>query len=385
MSLTRMLLNGVTESAVEDTKEFPEVEDMAAEMDAMVEEEPTAESWCDAAMESMAMELFTIDKAYHVADIIGEAKVLTEGANPEVLLEGMVKSGIAKIKEAFKKFWAKLKSWFAAVKRQFNLIFKTGKDFIKEFKSELDKKDVKGYIYKGYKYQIDKGDGEGLKINSLVRAKVNEITVDALDAENKYNKDDAAANAKWMAEIGFGSDKSQSEMEEEFVGKEIKCNGAKNIEELRKELTDIYRGGDEMEEIEDFEVNGKDEMIAFVNNFDKSIKRIEKYESDFDSTMKTIIGALDKLEKSKVGDVAYKAAQAMSKQLNMLLAVGKVPSSVAQAIYKEANGQFERALKGYLRFKPAKEAAEAECDGEDCDEEEPATESLLDQAMKLFV
>ena len=131
-----------------------------------------------------------------------------------------------------------------------------------------------------------------------------------------------------------------------------------------------------MEDIEDFEVNGKDEMISFINGFDKAIKAIEKDEADFDKTMKEIFGSLDKLEKSKMNDVAYKAAQAMSKELNMLLAVGKVPSSVKQAIYKEANGQFERALKGYLRFKPAKEGMEVE---------EPATESLLEQAMKLFV
>jgi CRISPR/Cas system endoribonuclease Cas6 (RAMP superfamily) len=116
--------------------------------------------------------------------------------------------------------------------------------------------------------------------------------------------------------------------------------------------------------------------MTFIEGFDKKIKEIEKDESKFDKTMKSIISALDKLEKSKVGDAAYKAAQLMSKELNMLLAVGKVPSSVKQAIYKEANGQFERALKGYLRFKPAKEGMEVE---------EPATESLLEQAMKLFV
>ena len=115
--------------------------------------------------------------------------------------------------------------------------------------------------------------------------------------------------------------------------------------------------------------------MDFIDGFDKKIKSIEDAEKKFDSEMNKIIKAFDKIDKKDVGESAYKAAQLTAKNLNMLLSVGKVPSGVQQAIYKEANGQFERALKGFLRFKPAKEGMEFE---------EPATDSLLEQAMKLY-
>lgn len=401
MSLARMLLNGVTESTVEGTKYMSGVQEMANGMSAIIEDEPTCESWTDAAMESMISDLYSIDKAYHVADIIGEVKVMTEGAQPEVLMEGMVKSGIAKIKEAFNKFWAKIKSWFAGVKRQLMLIFKTGKDFIKQFKTELDKKSAKGYIYSGYKYDITGGDAAANAAFDKVMAKVDEYTGELVTVEDgkmsasAFDKAAAETQAKDVyAKLGLKEDQSQTEFQDEFIkGLGVKGNPT-TIDELRTELTNIYHGGDDKPvDIEDFEGPSKDEMIKFVDGFDKKIKAIETAESKFDAGMKKIISSLDKVEKKNVGDAGFKQTQIVSRHISALLAIGKVPSGVQQAIYKEANGQFERALKGYLRFKPAKEGCGSgyEDDDEMDDLEEgscgkkKACENLLEQAMNLFI
>ena len=72
-------------------------------------------SWLDYACESLHMDIFNANKAYLVADVMGEVQVIKEGADPEVLLENILTSGFEKLKEAFKKFLAKIKEWFKKV------------------------------------------------------------------------------------------------------------------------------------------------------------------------------------------------------------------------------------------------------------------------------
>ena len=143
MSLVSTLMSGVTESAL-NLGEFD------------YSSEASMESyWLDAACESLVSDIYSIDRAYLTADVIGEVKTVTEGADPQVLLEGMIATGIEKIKNAFRKFLAKIKEWAAKVKRFFKIIFLKGKDFVKEFGKEIRTKSVKGFKYKGYIYDIE--------------------------------------------------------------------------------------------------------------------------------------------------------------------------------------------------------------------------------------
>ena len=175
MSLAHMLLNNTSVMEAEE-KIDEEIEKQAEEIKAHVSDDATTEAWTDFAVESLVNDIYTIDKAYHTADIIAEVKVLREGADPAILLEGIVKSGITKIKEAFKNFWAKIKSWFAEAKRQLMIMSKSGKDFIKQFKSEIEKKysDTKGknFSYVGREYDIDAGDKAGESIFKAVQVSV---------------------------------------------------------------------------------------------------------------------------------------------------------------------------------------------------------------------
>lgn len=56
-------------------------------------------------------ESYNIQQQYYVADIVGQSKVITEGADPQVLLEGNLSSMWQKIKKAIKTLIDKLRAW----------------------------------------------------------------------------------------------------------------------------------------------------------------------------------------------------------------------------------------------------------------------------------
>lgn len=376
MSLAAKLLT--SSPVVESVVEYSEVDTMANGIKAIA-----TESWMDTALEALVGDIYTVDKAYHTADIIAEVKVIREGADPAVLLEGMVRSGIEKIKNAFKNFWAKLKAWFAAVKRQFKLIFTKGKDFIKEFKVELNKKAVKGFTYVGREYDLDAGDDMGEKVFDEIAGAIVGILnlADGSKLAESSKEDFVAMLAKEAGISDKEANKTAGDIQDDFI-KGLKV-GASDIGELSEKIKEKYHKGNDDDyttTVDDFANMGKDDMMDFVDGFDKAMKEMEKFEKKFDTTMTKVIKTFDSIEKKDFesnGDEAYKRAQYVSRYLTALLAVGKVPCNVQQAIYKECNSQCERVLKQFLRWKPAKEAAEVEEEGE-------KDAGLLEQAMAML-
>lgn len=387
MSLAGMLLKGTSVMEAATDEDIKEIEDKAADVENKihVSEESTADFWTDSALESLLTDIYNVDKAYHTADIIAEVKVIREGADASVLLEGIVGGGIAKIKAAFKAFWTKLKAWFAAVKRQLRLIFAKGKDFVKEFRKEIDRKSVKGFTYNGRKFAISDGDAKGDAIFSAVEAEVNKLTnwtADTKMTAADVNKDTFVEFLKGKG-VDLGGNKddiTSTEYQDQFIKTKLKSIvNASDISELTEGLTEIYHAGndaDETESFDDFEGRSKDAMMDHIDGLDKALKAIEKDEKEFDKMMNKIIKAYDSIEKKDVGgnDTAYKQAQYASRAITALLAVGKVPSTVKQAMYKQAAAQDERVLKSFLRWKPAKESVEVP----------EETNGLLEQAMSML-
>lgn len=408
MSLVSRLMNGgfVLEGDDADTKE---IEAAAKDIKATVDDDPTTETWSNTAMESLVMDIYNVDKAFHVADVIAETKVLTEGANPEVLLEGMIMSGIEKIKAAFKKFWVKIKAWFNEIKRQFQIMFMTGKDFIKKFKEEILKKNVKGFSYEGFHYTLGTGDSNVDTVINGVKSAI-DVTLDWTDNPPSItsSKDFTADTFKGQKaelikkvsgmSVSKEDDLTGTELEEKFI-KNLNLGGSTDITELREYIADSYRDGensDGKDEIKDFEKESKNDMVSFLEGFDKKIKSIEKNEKDFDKMLSTIIKELDSIKSNEVtkddngnqvpNADGFKYAQYASRVMSALLNVGKAACSVKQAMYKSARAQYESVLKAYLRYKPAKEGYGADDDDDDagnggkCEE---CKESLLDMAMGM--
>ena len=355
MSLVRTLMSGVTESAT-DLSQFD------------YSSEASMESfWLDSACESLVNDIYSVDRTYRTADVIGEVKVLTEGADPSVLLEGLISSGIEKIKEAFKKFLAKIKEWAAKVKKFFKIIFLKGKDFVKEFGKEIRGKSVKGFKYKGYNYAIEDTDAEVENMTKIISGKIDGL-LGVAEGVTRDSKANAITTDDIKAMINV-DDKSSSDWQDALC-KECKSSCG-DLTELSEYLTEQYRGGDnDKEEIEDFEGrNDPSDMLSFIEGYDKEIKNVESEERKFEKEINSIIKNLDKMVvtsknnrkeiedgDTNVTDKAYKAASTVSSYLSAALTVQKTIVDKKVSMHKEACGAFTTILKSFLRFKPAKES-----------------------------
>ena len=365
--LARQLMSGVTESIDVSGYDFGEV--------------TTESTFVEAACESLFTDIYTVDRAYHVADIVGEVKVVKEGADAQVLLENIITAGIEKLKNAFKKFWAKLKSWFESVKKFFKSFMLKGKDFVKEFRKEIMDKKVTGFKYHAFEYTFDKGE-------SACEQVMNKVDAEVLKCATGISKG-ADGSARNLENLGknlannAATDKNDlnetsSDYQDRIV-KDCGISGATTASELTEEIRKAFRNGeDTAEDFEEFESNDRDEMIDLVENIDKKVKELEKDEKAFEKDVNAVIKALDAIKKTD-NEAAYKLAQKYSSRASAMLTLGKIPSTEKVAAYKEAASSFRSILGSFVRFKPAKEGAEVE--DEDA---KPATESLFDMALNMI-
>ena len=364
MSLVSTLMSGVTESAL-NLGEFD------------YSSEASMESyWLDAACESLVSDIYSVDRAYLTADVIGEVKTVTEGADPQVLLEGMIATGIEKIKNAFRKFLAKIKEWAAKVKRFFKIIFLKGKDFVKEFGKEIRTKSVKGFKYKGYIYDIEGGNTAVDNIKDTVDGEINRLLSATDDDATRANYTDGDAAQQLTKLNSITDDQNASDWQDKLckdAASSASLGSASDLSELMENLTEKYHGGDsDKQEVEDFEGKDNDpsDMLSFIESSDKSIKQVENDEKKFEKEINGIIKHLDKLaatskkdradikdeDGNAIGDAAYKAASKVSGYLSTALTVQKSAVDKKVAIYKEAAGAYTTILKSFLRYKPAKES-----------------------------
>ena len=374
MSLVNQLMSGVTESSVDISGyDFTEVASM--------------ESWyLDAACEALVSDIFNVDKAFHVADVVGEVQVIRENAEPEMLLEGMVKDAMGKLKEAFKKFLAKIKAWAAKVKKFFKVLFMKGKELAKTYGSEIRKKSTKGFKYKGFNYKVAVGDklvedistGVSSEIDSLC-GEINQLkNMTGSDLENRLknwtrqediSKSDGTTRtegrftesikSKHLGDVS--ADLSSSDYQDKLVAKLV--SGASDVSEMGTQIEEAYRNGDtDKMEIEDFEANSPSEMVTFLEGFDKAVKDIEKTERDFEKDVNVVIKALDKIsgtteKQTETLSYSYKAASKISSFMSSALAVRKSAADKKVAIYKEINSSWTSVLKSFVLKKEVKESA----------------------------
>ena len=65
--------------------------------------------------------------------------VALENSSYAAVYEGAVADAFTKVKEFFKKLWDKVKAWLHNVKRFFDSLFMSGKDFVKKYKNDINK------------------------------------------------------------------------------------------------------------------------------------------------------------------------------------------------------------------------------------------------------
>ena len=82
--------------------------------------------------------------------------VALEESSYAAVYEGAIKDAFGKVKEFFKKLWDKVKAWCHNVKRFFDALFMSGKDFVKKYKNDIAKAtNIKDFSYNMYKYNND--------------------------------------------------------------------------------------------------------------------------------------------------------------------------------------------------------------------------------------
>lgn len=329
-----------------------------------------------------ALEAYQLNASLYISDVIMEEAVIEGAAEPEVLLEGLVKGSLTKLKEMFQRFWAKVRAWYEKAKKALQMIFSSGEKFITQFEEDLYAKTVKGFTYEGYHYTLQDGA-------NTVQEKVDEA--------KKFLNETVGFNFKEAQQTTYGQKDilGKRERNGEYNTSEEKENlikrlGAEELSELLAEVKKAFRNGkDEKEEFEDFSGNSKQELIAIVKSMKKHISEVEKQQRDTDNNFKKVLTAIQNAQseiqrETTSGDEV--AAQRKAKLLTFAnhkfqlahyaLTVINSLYGVEVDAYKEAAREAESVLKAYLRFKPAKEGFEI------MDDEQ--TGSILESAMKFI-
>lgn len=329
-----------------------------------------------------ALEAYQLNASLYISDVIMEEAVIEGAAEPEVLLEGVVKGSLTKLKEMFQRFWAKVRAWFEKAKRALQMIFSSGEAFIKKFEEDLNMKNVKGFTYEGYHYTLQDGA-------NTVQEKVDEAKK-FLHETVGFNFKEAQQTMYGQKEILGKRERNGEYNTSEEKEKLIKRLGAEELSEVLDEVKKAFRNGkDEKEEIEDFSGNSKQELIAIVKNMKKNISEVEKQQRDTDNNFKKVLNAIQNAQSEIQRETASGdevAAQRKAKLLtfaNHKFQLAHYALSIINSLYgvevdayKEAAREAESVLKAYLRFKPAKEGFEI------MDDEQ--TGSILESAMKFI-
>lgn len=320
------------------------------------------------AVVNLTSEIYTINETYLTADIVGTCKVLTEGADANVLMENIITTGVAKLKAAWEKFLASVRAFFDKVITFFKSMFLSGDKFVSQYGKDVkDKaKTVNKYSYKGYKYDKAKGDAA---VKSALEAIAKEVSgyVGGLtvEAASDLTRDEL------IAKLGKGDKKTPAEVVEAVV-KRIH-SGSSSVSELKSHIKDVYRG--DTNERTKITLTGSNvtSMLDMVSKAKNDIKSVQQDKASFENNVKMIIGKLDKIGKTKAETKAetntYQKASLISSYLSALMNAYKAPCDAKITMYKEMYRNYLAVLKMFLNFGKNKKVSEGVAlEGDDVDD-----------------
>ena len=319
-------------------------------------------SYVASAIAGLFCDIMEAEQSYKVADVIGAATIVRESrlgntVDAVAIQEGIVKSGIERLKTAFQKFIAKIKEYYHRVINWFKAMFSNAEDFVKNYGDMIKKKaaKVKDFHYSGFKYTIEKGDGNCESIKDAVDKKIDSLAGAIGDLKSKSKTEfyeyvkTSVFGSKYGGAFKDDADRaSSSDVVEEFISKEISVVKASDISELREELINSYRDGDDQKsDIKDFEGNSVDKMLKTISKFETELK---KYENNVNKVIQKLNGLTAKDGDDK-GDEIVNCASYVSSLVSAFLNLYKVPCDVRINIYKTISSEWLGALKKFYNFK----------------------------------
>ena len=209
--------------------------------------------------------------------------VALEGSQYQAVYEAAIGNAVTKVKEFFKKLWAKVKAFFHNVKRFLDSIFMSGAEFVKKYDKDIRGiGTLKDFEYKMYKYNnaaIDNVSGTGSTADEMA----DKIIDDALDV----SADDIETIRKTL---------DRDEVAKATV---IKMSGGKckDPDDFEEFLFGMYRGGvDRNDDKEAVEVSNITEFAEILKNSGKLMGTLDKYAKRVDSAYAKAIKEIDKVE-----------------------------------------------------------------------------------------
>ena len=256
------------------------------------------------AMESVEElhDIFLESYNYEQADIAAMTEgVALEGSQYEAVAEAAIKNALTKVKEFFQKLWAKVKAFFANVRRYFDAIFMSGKDFVKKYQKIIDKIDLEDFSYTMYTYNDGAIDNFYSKYPDIDKAAEDcldtfaTVVVDfAKDSEGKDLGPKDEAFEKSIAEI-------KKATEDDAVAKEF--YGVSSADDLDEFLFKKYRKDVDKEErdLKESDISA----FAKVLTDSKAIANLDKCQAQSDKmyakAIKMMTDAEKKADKAKGG------------------------------------------------------------------------------------
>ena len=343
-------------------------------------------------MESACATLFSdimeADQSFMVSDIVGAATVIREqksgnSIDQVAVYEGIVKSGIEKLKSAFQKFIAKVKEYYKRVIDWFKAMFSGAEDFAKKYGDMIKKKaqKVKDFHYTGFKYTVSKGDSKADAFGENVKKEMNGLIDKDFDiaktAKTKQEFHDMIRGNGTLSKDFKEDDKpSSAEVIESFISKN---SSASDISDLRTELIEEYQDGDSSKgDIKDFEANSVDEMIKFLKDSNNKTSKWESQLKTYEDKVNKVISKLNSFtskDGEEGGDNLVSNASYIAGLVSAYLNLYKVPCEVKIGMYKSISKEWLGVLKKFYNFKgnAVKESVEYE----------PETMAMLENSLVL--
>lgn len=325
------------------------------------------------AVVALTNDIYKVEEAYFTADIIGSCKVVTEGASADVIMESMVSSGVEKLKAAWTKFLAAIKSFFDKVITFFKSMMMSGSKFVSTYQAQLKEKakTAKEFKYNGYDYNRSAGDAAADKAKKAIAAKINEFMggFSYVDAANT-NTDDLLEKLH----LGKGdSKKTASDVAEELVKSiDSSCSSSS---ELKAAIVKAYRNDADSKSKQT--LGGASDitaMCSWVSKAGDAIKKVKSDKADFESKVTAIIKKMDTLGNkkgtNKTEQAKYTMASTISSYMSVIMNLYKAPCDATITAYKEMNRVYTNVLKMFLNFGKAKKVGEGVSlfEGEDVDD-----------------
>ena len=324
------------------------------------------EDFLEAASVELMSDICAINEACLTADIIGSVKVVSEGADPAVLMENIITSAGERLKNAWNKFLAGVRKFFDKVITFFKSMVLTGEKFVKELGEKIKQKinAIGSYEYTGYLYNESAGE-------SAYKSAASSIEKDITKYFNGFDKLTSVrdANGADLTIKNLAEDDDATAIVEKAASNAF--SGASYASDIKDGILEKYRGDKESHKIGSSEVGT---MLDVVKNAKKAIKAAKDDKDSMEKMIINIIGKCDKIgknikdekEKSKVGTLATK----LSTILNGLLNLYRGAADARITYFKESNRHYLGVLRKLLNFgkKPVGETTLFEDDEVDPDD-----------------